>query len=98
MCAQADFDVAQALAPGELGEGHAQVLIQAGEALDVTIPAVLDYQPAERVQRTMLHELREHILALVHDDVLPRRRQPRANEAEIGNTPQTSIRLMHSGT
>ncbi len=32
--AQADFDISQAFAVGELGEGHAQELIEAGEILD----------------------------------------------------------------
>ena len=37
--AQARFDVAQALAIGQLGEGHGEVLIPAGQILQVAIPA-----------------------------------------------------------
>jgi hypothetical protein len=38
-CAQAGLDVAQALAISELGEGHRQILISAGEVLGVVIAA-----------------------------------------------------------
>lgn len=37
---QAHFDVAQALAIGELGKGHAAILLDAGEALDLVVTLV----------------------------------------------------------
>ena len=38
--AQTGFDVAQALAIGQLREGHAQELIQAGERLDLPLARI----------------------------------------------------------
>src|SRR3546814_5519045 len=55
VCAQAQLDVAQALAAGKLGERHAQELVQARKAFDVTLPVVLGDQSSKRVQRQMLH-------------------------------------------
>ena len=40
IAAQADFDVSQAFAVGELGEGHTQELIEAGEILDFVFAPV----------------------------------------------------------
>ena len=66
LCAQAGFDVAQALPVGKLGEGHAQELIETIEAADVEIAAILRDQSAKGVPRCVLHDLREHELASVH--------------------------------
>ena len=64
--AQARFDVAQALAVGQLGERHAQKLIEAGEALDLVLAAIRRHTTAKCRQRQMLRDLREHQLAYVH--------------------------------
>jgi hypothetical protein len=69
--AQTHLDVAQTLAPGELGKGHAQKLIQTGKALGVPIAVILAHQPPKRVQRQMLHELGEDIATLMHGGSLP---------------------------
>jgi hypothetical protein len=63
--------VAQAIAIGELGERHAAELVLAAEALDKAVAAVAVDRAPQRVERQMLHELREHQLALVHDASLP---------------------------
>ena len=64
--AQTGFDVAQALAKRELREGHAQILIETREALDLVLAVVLGDATAKRGQRQMLRELREDKSALVH--------------------------------
>jgi hypothetical protein len=66
LAAQTGFDVAQALAMRELREGHAQELIDAGEALDVSLAAILRHQSAKSLPRHVLHQLSEHQSAGVH--------------------------------
>lgn len=68
MGTQTDLDIAQALASAELGEGHAEKLIEAGEALHVAIPVVALHGPTKRTQRQVIHELCEHEATLVHGD------------------------------
>src|SRR6185295_4214091 len=63
---QAGLDVAQALAIRQLGERHAQELIEAAEAAHVEVALMLVDQPSERVPWRKLHDLREHQLATVH--------------------------------
>jgi hypothetical protein len=63
---QTRFDVAQALAKGELRKGHAQVVLQAAERLDLEMTTVACDTSPERSQRQMRHELREHELAQIH--------------------------------
>jgi hypothetical protein len=67
--AQAHLDVAQALAPGELSEGHAQKLIETREALGVAVAIVPGHRATKGVQRQVLHELRENISTLMHDGI-----------------------------
>jgi hypothetical protein len=64
--AKARFDVAQTLSVSQLREGHAQVLVEAGEALDLVFACVTRDTAPQRGQRQMLHQLCEHELALVH--------------------------------
>ncbi len=64
--AQTGLDVAQALAVGELGEGHAQVLIEAGKALDPMLAPIPTNTASEGMHRQMVHELRKDELASVH--------------------------------
>jgi hypothetical protein len=63
---QASLDISQALAIGELGEGHAQKLIPAGEAAQPVIAAVARDTPAELPIRKEGDQLREHRAAKVH--------------------------------
>lgn len=66
--AQADLDIAQALAVGELGEGQTQELVKTGEGLDVAIAVVaLDVTP-EGFHGQMVHDLRKDKLAGGHGD------------------------------
>ena len=66
LCTQAYFDVPKALSIGQLCEGHAQELIQAGEGLHFELAPIADDATAEGRQRKMLHQLRKHQLASVH--------------------------------
>jgi hypothetical protein len=72
---QTRFDVAQALAIGQLREGHAKVLVETRESLDLVLARIAHNGSVKRVQRQMLHHLREHELAQVHR-CLPRAARP----------------------
>jgi hypothetical protein len=66
-----------------LGEGHAQELIQAGKAFDVSMPIVLGHQSPKGMQRQVLHELGKDEATLWHDD--PRLKLEAASLARIGD-------------
>src|SRR5260370_26367003 len=88
MRAQAHFDIAQALAPGQLCERHAQELIQARKAFDISIALVLGHSTPKRMQRQMPHQLRKHIAAFVHGDVLGKRTSSLAESTLKSMTPR----------
>ena len=67
---QIDLDVAQRLAVGQLGEGHGQELVHAGELLDFVIATVSGHASTKSAQWQEGHELRENKLALVHEGPL----------------------------
>ena len=64
--AQADLDVAQALAVGELGEGQAEELVQAGKGLDVAVAVIALDTAAKGFHGQVVHDLREDKLAGRH--------------------------------
>ena len=64
--AQANFDVTQALAEGQLREGHAQILIQMGERFCGVVRRVTRDAATKCVQRKKIHQLRENKFADVH--------------------------------
>ena len=64
--AQTGFNVSQTLAIGELGEGHAQELIPAGEAPQPVIAAVARDASAKLSIGKESDQLREHDAAKVH--------------------------------
>ena len=68
---QAGFDVAQAFPVGELGEGQAQELVEAGEGFDFVVAAVACDTTPEGVHGQVGHELREDEIAGIHDVELP---------------------------
>jgi len=57
IAAQADLDVAQAFAVGELGEGHAQELIETCEVLDFVFAPVTGNAAVKWPQRKEAHDL-----------------------------------------
>ena len=63
--AQAGLDVAQALAIGQLREGHAQIPIEAGEASQPAIAAVAVDATAQAVHGQMVDHLGENDLACI---------------------------------
>jgi hypothetical protein len=75
--AQAGLDVAQALAVAELGEGHAEVLIETGKALDPTLASIAANTASEGMHRQMVYELRKDKLAGVHPTPPPYRQTKR---------------------
>src|SRR5579864_1256579 len=77
---QTRFDVAQALAIGQLREGHREVLVETREPLDLVLAGIAHDAAMKRVQRQMLHHLREHELAQVHR-YLPRAARPQDGSA-----------------
>ena len=70
ICRQADFDVAQGFAPRQLREGHDTEQIGAAQRAHSRVATMSIDDPAERLPRHKLHDLREQCLAHVH--VLPR--------------------------
>ena len=72
---QARFDVAQALAKGELRKGHAQKLIQVRERQRRIATRVLRHTAPKRVQRQMLHQLSKHQLPRMHRSAPGKSRQ-----------------------
>jgi hypothetical protein len=63
---EADLDVAQALAVGELREGHREELVPAGEAAKSMVAAIPLHTVGKRLVRNEAHELREDGASLVH--------------------------------
>ena len=63
---QAGDDVAQAVAVGELREGHAAKLIGTAEIADAMIATITIDNAPKGLPRQMLHKLREHQLTCVH--------------------------------
>ena len=64
--AQACLDVAQALPVGQLGEGHAAELVEAGERLDLVMAPVAPDAAPQRVHGEMFHHLGEDEAVGVH--------------------------------
>jgi hypothetical protein len=54
---QAGLDITQALSIGQLGKGHAGVLVPAGEGLGMFVPLVSLNAPAKVVYGQEIHEL-----------------------------------------
>ena len=89
LSAQVDFDVAQGLAVGQLGEGHGEELVQAGEVLDLVLAPVVGDTTAKRAQREIEHELRKYELALVHDGFGRKSAKNRKSRFRRSNRDQT---------
>ena len=63
---EARLDIAQTFPEGQLGEGHAEELVPAGERLGPMIAAISGNALAELVDRQVLDELREDGPSAVH--------------------------------
>ena len=63
---QAGFDVSQALPVGQLCKRHGQILVVAGERLDLAVSAIPFDASSKRMHGQVIHHLREDELARVH--------------------------------
>ncbi len=63
---QSDFDVAQALAPSQLGKGHDAKLLGAAQATHARIAAIASHDSRKACPWNELHDLREQSLADIH--------------------------------
>jgi len=66
LAAQTGFDVAQALAVGQLRERHTQKLVETSEVFDLVLSVVTSDTSAESGQRQVRHHLRKYKFARVH--------------------------------
>ena len=66
LCAQAGLDIAQAFPVGDLGEGHAAILIRTSEPLDLAVAAVALHATPKGVPWQMIHDLREDQPSRIH--------------------------------
>lgn len=64
--AQADFDVAQALTTGQLGESHGQKLVHAGKTAMAPVAPVATHAAMKIVSGKVIHHLGEDGAAGVH--------------------------------
>ena len=78
---QARLNIAQALPVRQLRKGHAQVLIQTREALDLVLAGVVRDTATKRAEREMAHQLRKNELALMHRATPRREPRPRCARA-----------------
>ena len=88
------LDVPPTLSPRELGDGRAQLLVEAQKALDAVLPCIVRYAPPHGRQRKMPHQLREGELNFMHLSS-PRRgmqircaRANRRSNPDQGNTAE----------
>ena len=65
--AETNFDIAQILPRGELGESETQELVETGKALDLVIPPVALDATAELNYGQQIHQLRENGPSDMHD-------------------------------
>jgi len=66
LCPKAGFDIPQTLPVCDLGKGHAVILIEAGEFLDLVVAMVMIYALVKDVERKKLHHLRENHFSGIH--------------------------------
>jgi hypothetical protein len=69
---QAGFDVAQALAIGQLRKGHREKLVPAGKPTHLPVAPIAIHSPAEFVSRNEIHQLCENGFAQMHRPLPPK--------------------------
>jgi hypothetical protein len=65
-CPQTGFDITQTFTIGQLGEGHAEVLVPTGESLGVLVPLVTLNTPAKVVYWQEIYELCKNSSSGIH--------------------------------
>ena len=93
--AQANFDVTQALAEGQLREGHAQILIQMGERFCGVVRRVTRDAATKCVQRKKIHQLRENKFADVHGNHQGRKAPVSQIQVQVGNTQKVLFPILY---
>jgi len=84
--AQACLDIPKAFPEGELGKGHGEKLIPAGEALDLVVAVVTIDTLAKLVSGQEVHQLRENRFACTHRPSPPAwMREYRLSQAQTSN-------------
>src|SRR6266550_5044293 len=68
LSSQTDFDIAKTVAIGQLGKGHGQKLIPAGQSPHTAIAIVSLDAATKLVVRDELHDLGKNGLSLIHSD------------------------------
>lgn len=85
LCAQTGFDVTQASPVGQLGNGHAQKLVEATEGAHVEVASIPGYQAVKRMLRRKLDHLGEPKLSNMHDSPPVQSGNPALNCAHRSN-------------
>jgi hypothetical protein len=67
---QAGHNIPKAFPVRHLGEGHAEILVETGEFLDLEVAAISIDALMKDMERQMLHDLRENKFARVHAPTL----------------------------
>ena len=65
------FDVSQTFSIGELGEGHAQVLVETGKTFDLAVAAIALHTTPKGVHRQMIDDLGKNEFACIHGPCPP---------------------------
>jgi hypothetical protein len=91
---QACFDIAQALAVCQLGEGHGTVLFGAWKRLHRMIAMVTRDDPRERAPGQAIHQLREQRLSGVHGRASPEKGRGNRHQLQIDTTKNRQKTLM----
>src|SRR3989442_2823198 len=82
---QTRFDIAQALAKRKLRKRHAQKLIEVRELERRISARISRYAPPKCMQRQVIHQLREHEFAVMHQQLLAKAKS--LSRIQIGDTP-----------
>lgn len=96
LTAQAGFDIAETFAVGQLGEGHAQELIEAGKLLYLVFPSIAGNAAAKRGQRKVRHELRKYELAGIHGKGSPSSLEKTICYLPVSNRDQSKLPNIHT--
>jgi len=89
--AQTNFDVAQALAEGQLRKGHAQKLVQMRKGFSGIVRRVSCNAPTKGMQRQKIHKLRKNQFTNEHGGT-PRPKTPVSQiSVQVGNTHKNRL-------
>ena len=93
LCAETGFDVAQALAIGQLGKGHGAELFGATEVAHPAVAAIPSHTAGKRGPGKKIHQLRKQQLASVHRCLQRTSLEPASRQLQI-DTTQKQLQLI----